>query len=76
LLPDEIVLQKKIRPIAGCFGEFASPRRREIITLKFLQVASLRNREIAIVLELDERTIASHLQRGLQDLNRKSGLNC
>ena len=46
-----------------------SPRRQEVIILKFF--AGLRNQEIATVLELDERTVASHLSRGLQDLYSK-----
>ncbi len=72
LLPDEIVLQKeKFAQLRAALASLA-PRRREVITLKFF--GGLRNREIAIVLGLDERTIASHLQRGLQDLNRKFGL--
>ncbi len=44
-------------------------RRREIITLRFF--GGLRNREIAVVLGLDERTIASHLSRGLKDLYQR-----
>jgi len=43
-----------------------SPRRQEVVTLRFF--AGLRNKEIAHVLDLDERTIASHLSRGLRDL--------
>lgn len=43
-----------------------SPRRQEIITLRFF--GGLRNQEIATVLALDERTVASHLYRGLEDL--------
>jgi RNA polymerase sigma-70 factor (ECF subfamily) len=43
-----------------------SPRRQEVITLRFF--GGLRNQEIATILDLDERTIASHLSRGLQDL--------
>jgi len=43
-----------------------SPRRQEVVTLRFF--GGLRNKEIAHVLDLDERTIASHLSRGLQDL--------
>ena len=45
-----------------------SPRRQEIVTLKFF--GDLRNTEIAQVLGLDERTVASHLCRGLADLHR------
>ena len=46
-----------------------SPRRQEIITLRYF--GELRNQEIATVLDLDERTVASHLSRGLDDLARK-----
>lgn len=46
-----------------------SPRRQEIIALKFF--AGLRNHEIASVLSLDERTVASHLSRALDDLAQK-----
>lgn len=42
-------------------------RRQEIITLRFF--GELQNREIAAVLDLDERTVASHLCRGLRDLH-------
>lgn len=41
-------------------------RRRDIIMLRFF--AGLRNQEIASVLGLDERTVASHLSRALRDL--------
>jgi RNA polymerase sigma-70 factor (ECF subfamily) len=46
-----------------------SPRRQEIITLRFF--AGLRNNEIAQVLGLDQRTVAAHLSRGLRDLERR-----
>lgn len=46
-----------------------SPRRQEVVTLRFF--GGLRNKEIAHVLDLDERTIASHLSRGLNDLREK-----
>jgi histidinol dehydrogenase len=45
-----------------------SPRRQEIVTLKFF--GGLRNQEIAEVLDLNERTVASHLSRALDDLQR------
>jgi RNA polymerase sigma-70 factor (ECF subfamily) len=41
-------------------------RRREVMMLKYF--SGLRNLEIAQVLDLDERTVASHLSRGLKDL--------
>lgn len=53
-----VALQQLIRTL--------SPRRQEVITLKFF--GGLRNKEIATLLGLDERTVASHLSRGLRDL--------
>lgn len=44
------------------------PRKREVILLKFF--GDLRNREIAHILNLDERTVASHLSRGLDEMRR------
>jgi RNA polymerase sigma-70 factor (ECF subfamily) len=44
------------------------PRRQEVVTLKFY--GGLRNSEIAAVLGLDERSVASHLCRALDDLHR------
>jgi len=46
-----------------------SPRRQEVILLKFF--GGLSNHEIAAILELDERTVASHLCRALDDLERR-----
>jgi RNA polymerase sigma-70 factor (ECF subfamily) len=45
-----------------------SPRRQEVVTLKFY--GGLRNSEIATVLGLNERSVASHLCRALDDLHR------
>lgn len=44
-----------------------SPRRQEIVTLRYF--GGLRNTEIADLLGLDERTVASHLSRALKDLS-------
>lgn len=44
-------------------------RQREVILLKYF--GNLRNREIAQILELDERTVASHLSRGLSNLRQR-----
>ncbi len=46
-----------------------SPRRQEIVTLRFF--GELRNSEIAAVLGLDERTVAAHLCRAIEDLQRQ-----
>ncbi len=69
LFPADAVAQKEkfacLRRLIGTL----SPRRQEVITLRFF--GGLRNKEIAALLELDERTVASHLCRGLEDLHRK-----
>lgn len=69
LLPDEIFLRKE--QFNYLYQQLASiaPRRQEVIMLKFF--GGLRNQEIARVLNLDERTVAVHLRRGLLDLNRR-----
>jgi RNA polymerase sigma-70 factor, ECF subfamily len=67
--PDQTVMRKEQFLYLRDLLETLSPRRREIITLRFF--GGLRNQEIAAVLGLDERTIASHLSRGLEDLGRK-----
>ncbi len=43
-----------------------SERKREVVTLRYF--GGLRNAEIAVVLNLDERTIAAHLSRALDEL--------
>jgi RNA polymerase sigma-70 factor (ECF subfamily) len=69
LLPEDSLMRKEqFAHLRGLIGTL-SPRRQEIITLKFF--GGLRNHEIATVLGLDERTIASHLCRGLEELHRK-----
>ena len=47
-----------------------SPRRREIVLLKYF--GEMRNQEIAALLDLDERSVASHLSRALKDLQELS----
>ena len=68
-LPDEVLLQKEEFAQLRRLLSTLSPRREEIISLKFF--GQLRNSEVASILGLDERTVASHLSRGLRDLNRK-----
>jgi len=45
------------------------PRRQEVVLLKFF--GGLSNHEIAAILGLNERTVASHLCRALDDLERR-----
>ncbi len=67
--PDAALMRKErfLRLRAAIAG--LSPRRQEIVTLRFF--GELRNQEIASVLGLDERTVASHLSRALEDLQRQ-----
>lgn len=68
LLPDDIVLQKeKFRGLRKLIKTL-TPRQQEIITLRFF--GGLRNQEIAEVLGIGERTVATHLCRGLEAAHR------
>lgn len=69
--PDEALQAKEQYLRLQEMVETLSPRRREVISLRFF--AGLRNQEIAEILDLDERSVASHLSRGLSDLQRKYG---
>jgi RNA polymerase sigma-70 factor, ECF subfamily len=69
LLPGDQFMQKeKLAYFRQLVGTLPS-RQQEIITLKFF--GGLRNLEIATILGLDERTIASHLCRGLREMHRQ-----
>lgn len=67
-LEEIIIAQERFRRLHKRIGTL-SPRRQEIITLKFF--GELRNQEIAAVLGLNERTVASHLCRAVEDLQRR-----
>lgn len=67
LLPDDQLLQKEKFTRLRALITTLSPRRKEIIALRFY--GALSNKEIAQVLGLDEHTIASHLCRGIEDLH-------
>ena len=69
LAPDQALVRKEQFARLSAHIALLPSRRREIITLRFF--GGLRNREIAQVLRLDERTVASHLSRGLADLRRE-----
>ncbi len=69
LLPIDNVLQKEKFAYIRQLIETLSPRRNEILTFKFF--GGLRNREIAELLQLDERTVAAHLCRGVEELHSK-----
>jgi RNA polymerase sigma-70 factor (ECF subfamily) len=68
LAPDQAILrQEQFAQLSSLVADLP-PRRRDIVMLKFF--GGLRNQEIAQVLGLNERTIASHLSRALDDLRR------
>ncbi|MAS32658.1 MAG: RNA polymerase subunit sigma-24 [Anaerolineaceae bacterium] len=68
LAPDGVLARKEQFAHLSALIADLPQRRREIVTLRFF--GGLRNQEIARVLELDERTVASHLSRALGDLRR------
>jgi RNA polymerase sigma-70 factor (ECF subfamily) len=67
-LPEEALAQQEAFEQMRALIATLSPRRQEVITLRFY--GGLRNYEIARVLGLNERTVAAHLCRALQDLER------
>jgi RNA polymerase sigma-70 factor (ECF subfamily) len=67
--PDAHLLQKERFLRLQAMLHTLSPRRQEIISLRFF--GGLQNKEIADVLSLSEKTVASHLCRGLDDLQTK-----
>lgn len=69
LPPDQALLQKEKFARLQYLISTLAPRRQEVITLKFY--GGLKNNEIATILELDERTVASHLCRAIEDLQHK-----
>ena len=68
-LPEEALAQQEAVQQMRALIATLSPRRQEVITLRFY--GGLRNNEIARVLGLDERTVAAHLCRALRDLERQ-----
>lgn len=69
LLPDEMLLRQEQFTRLQHMVQSLSVRRQEVISLRFF--GELQNKEIALVLGLDERTVASHLSRALDDLQQK-----
>jgi len=67
--PDEALIRQERFDSLRRMIDTLPPRRQEVITLRFF--GGLRNQEIAAMLDLDERTVASHLARALSDLNRR-----
>jgi RNA polymerase sigma-70 factor (ECF subfamily) len=68
-LPDQAALDAEELATLHQLLATLSPRRQEAITLRFF--GELRNQEIAQVLGIDERTVAAHICRGLEELHQK-----
>ncbi len=69
MMPGDALARKelvaRLRRLIGTL----SPRQQEIVTLRFF--GGLRNKEIAALLDLDERTVAAHLCRGVRTLKTR-----
>lgn len=64
--PEEVILREDLFGYLRIMIDDLSARRREVVLLRYY--AGLGNQEIAHVLGLDERTVASHMSRALTDL--------
>ena len=65
-LPADALARKELLAYLRGLLSTLSPRQQEIVTLRFF--GGLRNKEIATLLALDERTVAAHLCRGIRAL--------
>ena len=63
---DEQLIEREHADVVRSLLQILPKRRREVVMLRYF--AGLRNLEIAQVLDIDERTVASHLSRALKDL--------
>lgn len=70
-LDERLIQQEKFKQVYEIL-QTISPRRREIILLKYY--GGLRNHEIAEVLGIEERTVSSHLSRALAEIQAKYDL--
>lgn len=68
-LPEERLLRAEQLYHLRLLLKTLAPRQQEVIRLRFF--GGLPNNEIAQLLELDERTVAAYLYRGLQTLHHR-----
>ncbi len=66
MMPGDALARKELLARLRRLIGMLSPRQQEIVTLRFF--GGLRNKEIAVLLDLDERTVAAHLSRGVRRL--------
>lgn len=69
MLPEDVLLRKERFAQLHLIVNNLPSRRREVICLRYF--AGLRNQEIAEVLGIDERTVASTMSRALSDLQAR-----
>jgi RNA polymerase sigma-70 factor, ECF subfamily len=69
-LPADALARKELLAHLRNLIKTLSPRQQEIVTLRFF--GGLRNQEIAALLNLDERTVAAHLCRGIRTLQART----
>ncbi|MGC9348998.1 MAG: RNA polymerase sigma factor [Anaerolineae bacterium] len=69
LMPGDTLARKELLARLRRLIGMLSPRQQEIVTLRFF--GGLRNKEIAALLDLDERTVAAHLCRGVRKLKTR-----
>ena len=69
ITPELQTLQRELREdLLGLVGNL-STRKREVVLLRYF--GGLQNKEIAAVLDLDERTISAYLSRALSELQKE-----
>lgn len=69
--PETQALQHETRARILRLVKELSPRKQEVVLLRYF--GGLQNKEIAAVLDLDERTISAHLSRALGKLQKELG---
>ena len=67
--PEQLVLQKNDRVLLSHQIRKLSPRKQEVLALRYF--GGLRNKEIALVLDVDERTVSSYLKRALTEMQNQ-----
>lgn len=64
--PAAVLIERENHSELRTLLQYLPGRRREVVMLRYF--GGLRNQEIAAIMGIDERTVASHLSRGLKDL--------
>jgi RNA polymerase sigma factor (sigma-70 family) len=73
LLPEQAILLSQARTSLLEFIKTLPSRQQDVIALKYF--GEMGNKGIAVLLELEERTVSAYLCRGLKSLQQKFGEN-